>query len=652
MLFLLLFYNCLASAQISADPDLAPIVAHLEANNDDTRALEELLDRLSQYKNRPLNINKATEVELKELGLLDPLQIRSLRTHLQQNGPLLEVFELQSVEHFELSTIQLLLPFISIGAKNSLDGMNLAALRSGKNDFLLRCQQKLLQDTAVSYLGSPQQVLLRYRYRFGDAIAFSLQAEKDAGEPFFRRQKVGFDFVSANLELKQIGFVKKIVIGDYNLQFGQGLSLWSGLGFGKSSLISSIAKQEVGLKPYTSVYEGLFFRGVAAQLGVNSLSVTPFYSYRKLDAALNDPQGIKGIHTAGLHRTENELANKHSLGQQVFGTSMQWNLPSLQVGLTAYHTQFTRPFLKENHWYNQFDFYGKSLNNASIYGHYTYGNAYYFGELAHSFSGKPAAVIGLLSSLSPKLSLGLLWRSYPATFHSFYNAALAESSSSLNEKGFYSGLHYKFSPKWEWSLYADVFRFPWLSFGLNTPADGTELLQQITYKPTKQSQLQVLYQRTQKYQTDTSAVAIPFTSAYVHQKIRLDFRYPITTKIRMHHRAEMIRVAREKGYLFLHDIDYQPLQSKWSGNLRLAIFNVSNYDARVYAFQQDVLFAYTIDAYQKKGLQFYINTRYNVRKGVDVWLRYESKRYIQSNTLVATAEPRIREIKAQVRYQF
>lgn len=645
-------------AQESRDPHVDEVLAFIELTATNSIPLEELIERLSAYRNRPLNLNKANEQDLSDLCILNPLQIRALLNHIRENGPLLEVWELQSIDHFDLTSIQLLVPFVSVGRINTLKNTDFDLFGGAKHDLLLRCQQVVQSGNTpdTGYLGSPQQLLLRYRYRYGNALSFSLQAEKDPGETFLKQQRMGFDFVSANLELKRVGVVEKLLIGDYNLQFGQGLALWSGLGFGKSALLSSIAKQEGGLKPYTSVYEGLFFRGLAAQLAFKSLKITPFYSYRKLDASRSDSLGIGSISTAGLHRTFNELANKNRLGQQVLGTALQWDTRSLGIGLSVYHTRFSSPLAPKNDWVNYFKFSGRSLSNSSVFAHYSQANTYYFGEIAHSFIGKPAALFGLLSSLSDKLSIGLLYRSYPISYHSFYNAALAESSTSYNEKGFYSGLTYKLARKWEWSMYADVFRFPWLAFNTHAPSQGSEVLQQLTFKPSKESQLQMVYQRSQKFKNVAAETAIPFIVPYVHQKIRLDFRYPISKTLRLHHRAELVRISKERGYLFLHDINYQPLQSKISGNIRLALFDVSDYDARVYAFQQDVLFAYAMDAYQNKGVQTYVNARYTLRKGLDIWLRYETKKYIKEASIGSSqnvlAGSRVSEGKLQIRYQF
>ena len=654
-------------AQADIDPDIAQVLGYLESSLQETSNFEELIDRLTQYKAHPLNINKATETELQALWVLSPLQIHALQAHLLANGPIIDLLELQSIDNFDSQTIRLLRPFVQLGFSNPFSGKKLGSFFLGTHDLLVRYRQDLQKEQGYlpgdssqnRFLGGPQHVLLRYRYASGKNLLVAIQAEKDPGETFFRKnQPLGFDFLSGHVELKQVGPFKKVVLGDYNLQFGEGLSLWSGIGFGKSSLLSSIAKQEMGLRSYSSVNEGFFFRGLATQIAVKRVQIIPFYSNRNLDASIQDSAGISSVNLSGLHRTASELSYKKTLNQQVYGTALTYNFHGVSVRLTGYHSQFNRNFQAGQDPYNQFKFSGRSLSNFSVNYHFSVANTYYFGEVAKASVGKSAYLVGLLSSLSPSVTLGLLYRNYPVSYPSFYNAAIAESSNSINEKGFYSGLAVKFHPKWEWSFYTDVFSFPWLGFGVNAPSNGSEILSLITYKPSKTSQLQLFYQRTQKTQNSVEEEDAPidFPQPHVQQKYRLDFRYPLNRNFSIHHRAEMIRVGQEQGFVLLHDLVYQPLQSKFSGNMRMAVFNVSDHDARIYAFQNDVLYSYSIEAYQNKGFQLYVNTRYTLRKGLDFWLRYESKRYTNLSSvgsgLTAIDGNHQSEVKIQVRYQF
>ena len=77
------------------------------------------------------------------------------------------------------------------------------------------------------YKGDPTKLYTRYRYKYGNHISLGFTAEKDAGEEFFTgTQPNGFDFYSAHFFLRNQGFVKQLAIGDFQAQFGKGLTYW------------------------------------------------------------------------------------------------------------------------------------------------------------------------------------------------------------------------------------------------------------------------------------------------------------------------------------------------------------------------------------------------------------------------------------------
>jgi hypothetical protein len=83
------------------------------------------------------------------------------------------------------------------------------------------------------------------------------------------------------------GALKRLVVGDYQYQFGQGLVSSAGFFVGKGAEpISTIRRSSLGIRPYTSVLEGLQFRGSAATMGVNSWEFTGFVSQKNNSSSL------------------------------------------------------------------------------------------------------------------------------------------------------------------------------------------------------------------------------------------------------------------------------------------------------------------------------------------------------------------------------
>ena len=98
-------------------------------------------------------------------------------------------------------------------------------MKNGQHEWITRLTRTLekqdgfapISDSALAespnsrYLGDPNKIYSRYRFRFGNFVSWGITAEKDAGEEFFKgSQKQGFDYYSGHLFLRNIRKIKAI----------------------------------------------------------------------------------------------------------------------------------------------------------------------------------------------------------------------------------------------------------------------------------------------------------------------------------------------------------------------------------------------------------------------------------------------------------
>ncbi|MVN21959.1 helix-hairpin-helix domain-containing protein [Mucilaginibacter arboris] len=677
--FLLLFFFLsiakTAFGQSSYEREIETIIEAAAENLPDDYDYSELIGQLNNYRLHPLNLNKATTTQLQDLLFLSVLQITALQEHIHTNGKLINLLELQSINLFDLQTIQKLLPFVTISPDFDFNAVNLTnVFRYGKQDFIFRYGQVLQaqkgflipKDSKLShYTGNAQKLLGRYKFNFQNRIQLALNMEKDAGEPFFAgKNSMGFDFYSASLSFKNFGFVNRLVIGDYSLQFGQGLGLYTGFAFGKNADATLVPKVSRGLTPYSSTNEVSYFRGVAATFKWKAVEFTPFVSDQPIDATVQstaNPEYISSIGTTGYHRTPTELVNKNAAEQLTYGLNLNYTNRNFKAGATAYNTNFQFPVQRKRNTYNEFQFAGKELDNLSFYYDYSYHNLYFFGETAKGLGGGAATVNGLLTSLSSTVSVVLLYRNYSRNYHSLYNQAISEATEGVNEKGVYSGLNLKFLHYWNFSGYADFFRFPWLKYQVGQPNSyGHEFLGRLTFSPTNRLSAYLNYRLKQKQQNNDNA-KIKALDEVNYQDWHLDISYPFTRNITFRNRAELVKYqkgapAAEYGFMAYQDVIYKPKSSRVSGNCRLAWFHTASYDSRVYSFENDVLYSYTVLPLQHTGFRTYFNAQYNFKKAIDVWFRYSAYLYRGEKTVGSGLDViegnKKSEARIQVRYRF
>ena len=638
--------------------------------------VSEVIERLQYILKHPLDINKATEEQLSELFFLSPQQISQIIRHREESGDFLSLLELQSISGLDIQTINWLIPFIRLGNTSSFKNLSLNTVRKEDEQMImirygrtLENQQgyQIKDDNRSKYLGDPNAYSLRYRWNYQQRIKIGLNAEKDAGEPFFeKKQKLGFDFYSGYIEVNDLNkSIKKIVLGDFAMQVGQGLVLWNGLNFGKGAWVGTAAKQGVGLRSYSSMNEQNFNRGLAVKLEFSRWSWTPFVAYNRLSGNVELTDSMKWINTiniSGLHRTPTEQSYRDAIGQLVIGSDIVYDHKRLKIGLTPLFTHFDGNIVMAEALRNRFDFVGNNLFQLGVHYKYNYRNMYLFGETAHSIGAGFATVNGIIASLHPKLSAFVNYRNFQRNYHNFFAQTLSESSNVSNEKGLYSGLVYHVTRKFEWVNYIDMFKFAWLRFRVDGPSQGTDFLSQFTYSWYKKGKILLRYRYRIKQENFALANANENTLTDVlRNQVRLEFQYKLSDTWNIKSRGELTFYEkkldnRSDGFMIFQDVYWKGYRNKLQMNTRFAYFQTQDYDSRIYAYESDVLYASSFPMYYDKGVRTYVNVRYRLLKQMDVWLRYALTNYFGRETIGSGLDliegNKRSDIRFQIRWQW
>lgn len=680
-LLLLVSLNSFAQIDTKDENLIEKKVETIAENTEEEIDYTMLVDQLTQYLQKPLNLNTATREDLDELILLDEIQINNLFRHIAKNGKLISLYELQSIDGFDLQTIRSIAPYVVVSG--DIDNVRFTLrdmFKYGKNDVFFRYQQVLEEqegyapsDSTTSqnsrFAGSPARLYMRYRFTYSNHVSWGITAEKDQGEEFFKgTQKQGFDFYSAHFFLRNIGKMRALAIGDFQAQFGQGLTFWSGLAFGKTADGASIKRNATGLKAYTGADENLFLRGVGTTWQFGKFQATGFFSHKNIDGSVSvdttrdEITTITSFLTSGLHRTPSEIAKRKTVSETIYGGNVSYIQRNLRIGITAVHYVFGTNYQKTDKLYNLYEFSGKQNTNAGIDYNYIFRNFNFFGEVSMSANGSIAHTNGLLLSVDPRLTFVAMYRSFPRDFQAVYANAISENSRILNEKATYFGFRAQILKSWNLMGYMDIFKFPWLRYQVDAPSKGYEYLAQLTFSPSKTLETYFRIRRQMKQiNTNDDELTIDYLDDYFTTNYRFNITYKVSPSIQLRSRIEHVTYERgndeiEKGWLMYQDITYKSLKSPLSLSFRYALFDTDSYNARVYAYENDVLYAFSIPAHYYKGSRTYLTLRYNIIRGIDVWLRYAVTFYNNRN-VISSGTSEIQgntksEIKAQIRFRF
>ena len=672
ILIFVIFY--LPLTMRSQDTTLNNLEQQLENLTDADQAETEddsFLQQLEGFRKNRLNLNTADENELKELRILSGLQIANLIAYRKLLGNFISIYELQAVPGWDVSTIKKLLPFITVGDAISVKEEFAQRLKGGDHVLLLRLSQVLEKSDGfdqstpgTKYLGSPQKLFFRYRYQYKNLLQYGLVGDKDAGEQFLKgAQNKGFDFYSFHLFARKIGAIQSLALGDFTVNMGQGLIQWQSLAFRKSADVLGIKRQSPVLRPYNSAGEFNFHRGAGITLQKGKWEATVFASIRNLSAnfvadTVSHEEFISSILNSGYHRTASENDDRNKLRQFAFGGNLKFKSDNWHVGFNAIQFNFSSPVQKRQEPYNIYAINGNNWSNMSVDYSYTYRNLHFFGEAAADKNLNKAFLNGLLISVDPRVDVSIVHRNINEKYQAINGNAFTENTYPTNENGLFAGISIRPATEWRLDAYMDLFKFPWLKYLVDAPSEGKDFLAQLTYVPNKQLEIYTRF-RIETKQTNQPD-NITSTNYLVHiprQNWRTQISYRINADFSVKSRVEVLWYDKkgsnkENGFLTYFDIGYKPVQKRYAANMRLQYFETDDYNSRVYAYENDVLYYFSIPVFYNKGYRYYLNLNADISKKLSVWLKWSQTIYNGQQTIGSGLDEIRGSHKSEIRLLF
>lgn len=220
------------------------------------------LEPFERLASHPLPINSAPMSRMESCGLFSQYQIASLADYRQRNGDVLSFEELGTVPGFPREYVKALRLFITL-EPHALPGTGVTHSRP------LSIESR----TAVRKDGVIQRVKASYGYGegFGAAVAIS---------PGKRNFSLSYD---------GRGVLERLVVGDFNARFGQGLALWSGMTMAGISAPVSAARHPSGVTAATA-YSDTGLRGVASVLSGGRFALTALAAFPWLRTVMDGNQ--------------------------------------------------------------------------------------------------------------------------------------------------------------------------------------------------------------------------------------------------------------------------------------------------------------------------------------------------------------------------
>ncbi len=591
-----------------------------------------------------LDINKASIQELQRVPWISHSQAMSLVKYRDLNGKFMDIYELQVVPGWDLNTIKKFLPLVK-SFPNDITGDRRSVyekLHSLRNSYFIWRIQRL-GEIAQGYRkqngfrGSPWGIMGRLRVQKPNDFAWGFTFEKDPGEvSIWKENQRFFDFWSFHVMLENKGPVKRLIIGDFQGQWDQGLIYGRGFNLRHRGVTGGINMHR-GFYPHTAVTEHSFNRGVAAEMAWSKFRLSFFLSKNQLDANNNGGAKevlIRSLITSGLHRTSLEESKRGQLPNTALGVRAGLAITKyLNLGISTIYWKLRWPIAPRTRRYNSFHFRGSYNTNIAINLDGQGNNFLWFIQWAQSKSGGNALYAGVLSSLSNQISVALKLRDFSRSFHAIYPASVGLNARNQNERGVNWALQYVPSTWWRFSASFDLHRFPWLKAQVDSPSWGTLGLLRAEYSPSKYSQLEIQWRtRFKQVNQQHHKTAINHLIHQSKHQVLIKGKWAEHSMWELKGRLQW-SITREseitQGALLGMEITFgaSPVKS----TLGISYFNTDDFENRQFIYEKDMLHSFSLPSYNGVGSSWYLLLHAKLHPLLSIWLRVSQLNYLNQN---------------------
>ena len=554
------------------------------------------VDIMTQLNYEPVNINDTAAV--RDLPLMTPFRYRALCNYITLYGQLLSTKELALIPGFDTVTVALLSTMVKVEPYNGD-----ARLRwwLGHHSVVTGINGTVEQAAGYRdgrYEGDNLHALFCYNYNYRNKVSVQLVADKDPGEAWGKSNFYGY-----HVMLSDIGRLDKLIVGRYGLQFGQGLTLWTG--FKPFNIMGTTPERfGTGVRPASAFYEMDYLEGAAATVRV-----------------------WRGLHLSAFA--------SRVLGETLAGGHAEWRMGNLVAGITVAATRLADSLSVHDYVYNQTRFRGQRLLNGGMDATWQWRRLTLYGEASIDNDGHPAVLAGATLTPSSVNRFGVSYRNYHPLYHNLHAQGYAIGATQ-GERGI--TLDAATQLPWGFNMLAsvDLHQFGSLRYGSYSPSSGAWMRLQVSRQIGQWLLATVRYANRLK---ERNIPNIDSTLYLGEQTVRRQLQGELRTRVgqwllttrAMYAHFDSENVGVQEGWLVAQTARYA--KGALQVTAGVAYFDVGGYYARLYLSESCLQYAWSIPMFYGKGVRSHMVLRWKISENLSVAAKYGLMRYLDRSSV-------------------
>jgi hypothetical protein len=291
-----------------------------------------------------------------------------------------------------------------------------------------------------------------------------------------------------------------------------------------------------------------------------------------------------------------------------------------------------------------------------------YKNLYLFGEACRSYNGSIAFIAGCSLYPDQRSGITVIYRNYPPGFINWFGNAFGQNSLNANENGVYITAGSTFGPGISVSGYLDLFAFPWLKYRVDTPTEGQEYGITASWSVTKQCEAGFSF-----YRKNIRMNAPTGPNSHLHELIDNftdNFKFNVVwnprdnlnlkTRIQIK-RTGNSQVKQPLGFLLYEEMQFKPRKILAGITLRIGLFDIPDYNSRIYVYEPDVYYGYSVPFFEGTGMRACMVLTAVPIKNITIWFRggltiYTDRAFVGSGNDMTEGNTR-EDVSVQLRFR-
>ena len=590
---------------------------------------DDLAEWIAELKEHPLDINKASITQWKQIPFITEAQISAILKYRSKNSGPLTTGDIKKI--LGTATFQLIQSFIH--GPSPLEVWKMIYSQSVRSSH-----PRPPEIIDNSYAGNELAHTSRLRFHYGERWQCGLIMAKDPGERNYSDRLAGF------LNYSTRSF--RIIIGDFVLYQGQGLLYANPYTNRQSSLATLSFRQGISYLKHSLSRSGLSSQtGIAMSYAPASfLELIGTFSLTKHDVVVDSESNvITGIKYNTYHRTDREIENAHRLKETIHTVILnthhgkQIHLSFLMAQVLydppVQHTVSTVGSEQKRRTF--YSFSGRRIYLFSSSYSSVFRNIHYTGELARSavnrresqyWAGSSDTGIGISHSLffkTKSFHTGIKHWYVPKNFQSPYGGVFNSNSffpRGLN--GFYLAFYWHPSKEIKFNAYKLIQKQLWRSYFNPLPLQKSDWFIAFDYHKFS-NHLHVRLRQTQNQSYSTTRLANTHMSIALSKQLRTELLTKLNKTLTTRFRWEQRWIKNSPGLStnVFQDLRIH-LDPAFYINLRISFFKTHGYAYKIYEYESDLPYTFSNYPLYGDGKKYSILLRYRPWNKISFWFKY------------------------------